>query len=97
MEKFRDFANDVRRLDGDKLQISQIFNKEIVVIAYRLTKSKISDAKQLLQLQFTYPNEEEKHIVLTNSTVIIKQLEQYKEHLPFTAKVMKVHSYYTFE
>lgn len=96
MEKFGEFAQDEdSRLEGDKLNISELFNKEIVITAYRLMPSKAVKGKQCLQIQFQYPGGDDMYIAFTNSEVIIRQLTQYKDHIPFLTTVRKRGSYYT--
>jgi hypothetical protein len=50
--------------------------------------------KELLQLQFEFNGQ--KHIVFTNSTVLIRQVTEYAENMPYYATVRKKGSYYTF-
>ncbi len=94
MNKFSDFAENEHGLDGDKLTIGEILNKEVVVKAYRIMPSKCVRDKDCLQLQFEF--EGKTYIIFSNSTVLIKQITKYADKLPFIATIKKVGSYYTF-
>jgi hypothetical protein len=47
-----------------------------------------------LTLQFEINNE--RQIIFTGSEVLIKQLERYKNKVPFYTKIIKVDKYFTF-
>ncbi len=97
MEKFSAFAAaEDRRLDGEKEDISDVFGKEIEVLAYRIMPSKAVRGKSCLQLQYRYTGDKEPHIIFSNSEVMTRQIEQYKEHIPFSTVIRKRGSYYTF-
>lgn len=88
------FAKEDTRLDGDKIKISELFNREIIVLGYRKFDSKAVEGKECVQLQIELDGK--KMVTFTNSAVIARQLEQYAEYLPFETVIKKVHSYYTF-
>lgn len=97
MEKFSSFAAvEDCRLDGDKEEIGDVFNKEIEVTAYRIMPSKAVRGKECLQLQYRHAGEERLHILFSNSEVIIRQIKQYEDHIPFSTVIRKRGSYYTF-
>jgi len=58
MKKFADFAEE-KVLDGDKIKIDDILNKEIEVIGYSIKNSKYSKNKNgdYLTLQIKMENE----------------------------------------
>lgn len=93
MKKFSDFSKE-HGLEGSKLQISDVFGKEITVLGYRVMDSKIVKNKPCLQLQFSLDGE--KHVLFSTSGVLLKQMEQYAEHVPFTATIKKIGNYHTF-
>ena len=43
LKKFSDFAQDEKRLDGQKVKIEDILDKEVEFTAFRISKSKIKD------------------------------------------------------
>jgi hypothetical protein len=86
-------------MDGKKITLDDILDKEIVVLRYRIKKTKFSEAKNpdCLTVQFTYPENEDAHFVFfTGSSVLMQQLEKYKEKLPFAATIKKIGKYFTF-
>lgn len=91
--KFSDFADEEEPLEGKKKKIEDILNLEIVVIGYKVGKSKAYKDKDYLTLQFEKDNE--KYIVFTGSEVLIKQAEKYAEKMPFYTTIKRVNNYYT--
>jgi len=101
MNKFSDFADPsvAMVMDGKKVQLNDILDKEIVVLRYRVKKTKFSEAKNpdCLTVQFAYPdNEDVRFVFFSGSSVLMQQLEKYKDKIPFTATIKKVAKYYTF-
>ena len=73
--KFSDFADEKAALDGEKKKIEEILNTEILVIGFRVGKSKHYKNRDYLTLQFE--NGGTKHIIFTSSDVLIKQSQKY--------------------
>jgi len=101
MNKFSEFADMTVSpiLDGKKQSLDDVLEKEILVLRYRIKKSKFSEAKNpdCLTVQFAYPDNEAVHFVFfSGSSVLMQQLEKYKDKLPFAATIKKVGKYYTF-
>jgi hypothetical protein len=94
--RFSDFADEPEVLDGDKIPIERVLNKEIEIIGYRVTSSKYPKNKsgKCLTLQFT-ADDGERHILFTGSDVLIEQTERYGEKIPFLAVIKKINKYYT--
>ena len=93
-KRFGDFAKEHRPLDGEKLSITDVFNKEITVLGYKLSGSKFHKTLPCLQLQFTM--EGSRHVLFTSSTVIAEQVEAYKDEIPFLTTIRRVGKFYTF-
>jgi len=96
-KRFGDFADEPPLLDGDKVKIDQLLNREILVIGYRITESKYENAKnskKCLTIQFEVDGE--RHIAFTGSSVLHDQIVKYKDELPFLATIKKVDKYFTF-
>ena len=91
MDKFSSFAEE--RLVGDKVSVSDILNKEITVLSYKIMKSKIED-DNYAQIQIEINGE--KKVVFTSSKVLKDQLEAYKDHIPFIATIIKTRKYFSF-
>ena len=77
---FSDFSEEESGLEGDKKKIDEILNKEILVVGYRIGRSKYRD-KDYLTLQFE--NGGSKYVVFTGSEVLTKQAQKYEDKMPF--------------
>lgn len=95
-KRFSDFAEEPNVLDGDKVPIERIINKQIEVIGFKVKASKFpkNQTGQCLTLQFL-DEYQERHIVFTGSDVLIEQMCKYGEEIPFLATIKKVNKYYT--
>lgn len=98
MKRFSDFCKE-QNLQGKKVSINKLANKEIEVINYRLTSTKFSS--NCAQIQFKLLSKDTIFVTFTSSKIIIRQLTQYKDELPFIAfiksgKSKNGNSYYTF-
>ncbi len=89
---FSDFSREDVVLDGTKVTIDSILNKEILVTGFRLGSSKYQDGKYVT-IQFEVDGE--RLIVFTGSQVIADQIQRYQEHIPFFTKIKKINRYYT--
>lgn len=87
--KFSDFSEEEAGLEGDKKKIEDILNKEILVVGYRIGKSKYRD-KDYLTLQFE--NGGNKYVVFTGSEVLTKQAQKYEEKMPFHTTIKKLNN-----
>jgi hypothetical protein len=101
MNKFSEFADTSLSpiMDGRKMSLDEILDKEILVLRYRVKQSKFKEAKNpdCLTVQFAYPESENTHFVFfSGSSVLMQQLEKYKDKLPFSATIKKVGKYFTF-
>lgn len=91
----RDFADpneDEDPLDGKKKKITEILNKEILVLNFRIQKSKIKEGNYVI-LQFNLDNE--RYVIFTTAKRIIKKLERHKDRMPYRASVIQKYKYYT--
>jgi len=78
--KFSDFADEETSLEGEKKKIEEILNTEILIIGFRIGKSKYKD-RDYLTLQFE--NGGDKYIVFSGSGVLMKQVQKYDDKMPF--------------
>jgi hypothetical protein len=96
--RFSDFSQEEKRLEGTKMRIQEILNKEILVTGYTINQSHYpdgkSDSKNYLALQFELDGEQ--HIVFTGSAVLTDQIARYKENIPFYTIIKHIDRYYTF-
>lgn len=95
-KRFSDFAVKEIGLDGDKIRIADILNKEIYVLAYRIGQSKAVNGKRCLQIQYEIGEDGKHYVSFTNSEVLIRQIQEYEKELPFETIIVKRGSYYTF-
>lgn len=47
-------------------------------------------------MQLQYELDGKKYVSFTNSEVLIRQIEQYADEIPFLTTIVKRNSYYTF-
>lgn len=91
---FSVFAKDKLPMPGIKKRLDEILNKEIVVVDFRLTKSKKREGSECLQMQFLCDGVV--CVVFTGSSVLITQIQSVKDKIPFKTCVTKVDKYYSF-
>ena len=92
-KRFGDFAKDHVPLDGAKLRIADILNKEILVIGFRVKGSK-HNAGSCLTIQFMMGDE--RHVAFTGSQVLLDQCKAYEAEIPFIATMKRIDRYYSF-
>lgn len=94
MKRFSDFASN-DKLDGKKIKIDDILNKEIIIKNHTTKKSKYSkEDDDYLTLQLEMNNEN--YILFTGSKVLLDQIIKYKENIPFITTIKKIDRYFTF-
>ena len=100
MQRFSEFniKATARAFEGDKIKISKVLNREIIVHHYKIEPSKVFADRgtgQCLCLQLTLNNE--KHILFTSSSGLIEQIQQVPESgFPFTATITEQNEKYLF-
>ncbi|RLG01150.1 hypothetical protein DRN58_02355 [Thermococci archaeon] len=92
--RFSDFAEETKVFDGDKKKIEDILNQEILVLDFKVKNSKKRQDSLYATIQFKM--NDINHIVFTGSSILISQLEKYKDNLPFYTVLKKIDRYYTF-
>jgi len=90
--RFGEFAGEEGPLDGDKKKLSEILGKEILVLAFRIGRSKFRD-RNYVTIQFE--NSGIRYVVFTGSEVLMEQLERHHAQLPFYATIVKRGSYFS--
>jgi len=101
MNRFSDFADTSISpiLDGKKISLDEVLDREIIVLNYRIKNTKYSDAKNpdCLTVQFSFEDKpDDRRVFFSGSSVLMRQLEQYKEKLPFISVIKRIGKYYTF-
>lgn len=92
-KRFGDFAKDHVPLDGTKLKIADILNKEILITGFRVKNSKYN-ATSCLTVQFIMGDE--KHVAFTGSQVLLDQCKSYEAEIPFITTIKRIDRYYSF-
>jgi formylmethanofuran:tetrahydromethanopterin formyltransferase len=100
MNRFNQFniKTSSKGFEGDKIKISKILNKEIVVHDYKIEDSKIFKDRgtgKCLHLQISI--NDEKHIVFTSSGGLIEAIQQVSGNLfPFTTTIIEENDRFIF-
>jgi len=89
---FGEFAGEEGPLEGKKKKLNEVLDCEILVLAYRVARSKFND-RNYVTIQFE--NGGDKYVVFTGSEVLIEQLTKYSSQLPFYATILKRFNYFT--
>jgi len=100
MNSFSQFniATASKNFEGDKIKMSKILNREIVVHAFKIEESKVFKERgtgKCLHLQISFNNE--KHIVFTGSSGLIEVIEQVPASgFPFTTTIKQENERFLF-
>ena len=88
---FAEFA-DEHILEGEKKRLDDILNVPLLIIAFKVGKSKFKDDSYLtLQIKIN----EDTFVVFTGSHVLKDQAERYEDKMPFYTTIIKPGQYYT--
>jgi hypothetical protein len=90
--RFSDFAKTCPQFEGEKKNIVEIINKEILIIGFRIAPSKY-EGKNYLTLHFMM--EGEKYIVFVGSDPLMDQAQEGIDEMPYRAIIVKRGKYYT--
>jgi hypothetical protein len=93
MKKFADFANDIT-LDGDKIKIDDVLDKEVVVLNFRIRESKYNERIDSKCLTIQMEIDGKRRIIFSGSEVLSSQLKEYEHELPFLTTIKKIGKYY---
>ena len=97
-KRFSAFAKQAPGLDGEKTSIEAIVNVEIMIVGCKIKPSKYpgkNKSGQCLHLQFEIDQSGARFVAFTGSDVLISQLKEYGDEIPFWATIKKVDKYYT--
>lgn len=92
--RFSSFAKNQMPMPGNKKHLDDILNREITVLDYRFRHSTQRDGTECLQLQFMMDNEI--CVLFTGSSVLMNQIKEAKDNIPFVTTVVKIDRYYSF-
>lgn len=86
---------DTENLLGEKIKIAKVIGKEIIVKAYKLTKSKYEKTEHCLTIQVEINGEDK--IIFTGSNALKKQIEQVNiDDFPFITTIENINETYQF-
>lgn len=94
MKRFSDFAEEPRPLEGDKIPIDSILNKELTITGHKIGKTKYMRGNSDKCLTIEVEIDGVKRVVFTGSRVLIDQMEKYSCYIPFVAEIVKINKYY---
>ena len=84
--------------EGDKIKISRILNRKIIVHDFKIEDSKVFKEKgsgKCLQLQISFNNN--KHVIFTSASGLIEVIQQIPENgFPFTTTIIPDNDRYIF-
>lgn len=97
IHSFSEFASeDEQALDGEKVRLDDLLNKEIIILRFKIRKSKYEDkSPNCVTVQFNEAENETKRIFFSGSNVIIDLLQKYEKQVPFRTTIKKINRYYT--
>ena len=95
-KRFNEFAKEARPLEGVKIKMDDVVNREILVKDFKIRDSRFEkkDCEKCLTIQFEIGGV--LHVLFTGSNVLIDQIEKYKQEIPFITTLKKIDRYYTF-
>lgn len=93
---FSSFAKDQLPMPGTKKHIEDVLDKQILVVDYKVRKSKKREDSNCLQLQFIY--NDEVCVLFTGSSVLLDQINIIADKTsgPFYVTITRIHKYYSF-
>ena len=100
MKNFSQFniQQTTKGFEGDKIKMSKILNREIVVHHFKIEDSKVFKEKgsgKCLHLQISFNNE--KHIIFTSSSGLIEVIQKIPENgFPFTTTIIEENDRFLF-
>ena len=89
---FGEFEGENGPLDGEKKKLSEVLDQEVLILAFRIGKSKFRD-KNYVTIQFE--NGGDRYVVFTGSGVLMEQLARHESELPFYSTIIKRYNYYS--
>lgn len=93
LKSFKDFhiKTETKGLEGDKIKISKLFDREITVERFRLEPSKYpgkGNSDKCLWMQILLNGN--RHVVFTGSSVLTEKIKQIPDDgFPFTTTIVK--------
>lgn len=95
MKSFKEFGikSELHNFTGDKIKMSRILNREIVVYDYKIEDSKYKDKCLYMQIEL----EERRHVVFTGSKTLIDMISRVPNgEFPFKTIIKEENERYEF-
>lgn len=98
MNSFKDFGINVEStFCGEKIKISKILNKLVIVKDYKIDESKFEKSNNDKCLCLQIEVEGENRILFSGSKILISQIQKInKSMLPFTTMIVKENEHFEF-
>lgn len=93
MKRFSDLPQAKREVWAEKVKISEVIGKEIVITGFTIIQSKYGQNEEAMRIEFEL--EGSKHICYTSSALLRKQLEATADELPFAATIAEKNHWLT--
>lgn len=100
MKNFKDLGITTHSdsLVGEKIKISKVLNRDIVITGYKIEQSKYPKNKSGKCLHLQIELDSEKKIVFTGSDVLISTIEQVsKDDLPIACQIIQEGEHFEFK
>jgi hypothetical protein len=97
MKTFKEFnlKPAVKKFTGEKIKISKVLNKEIVVHDYKIEDSKFEGKGKCLFLQIELDGA--KRVVFTGSTILTELIQQIAStDFPFITTIVEIDEHFEF-
>lgn len=93
MKRFSDLPAEKREVWAEKLKISEIVGKEIIITGFTILPSKYGNHEEAMRIDFELDGS--KHICYTSSSLLRRQLEATEDELPFLATIAEKNHWLT--
>lgn len=96
MKRFRDFGikADYKGFIGDKIKISKVLNREIIIHDFKIEDSKFDGKRLDMQIQIG----DTMHVLWTGSIVLMSMIQKIpRADFPFIATIVRENECYEFQ
>lgn len=100
MKNFKDLGIKTHSdtLTGDKIKISKVLNRDIIITNFKIEQSKYPKNKSGKCLHLQIEMDKEMKVIFTGSDVLINTIEQVnKEDLPIACQIVQEGEHFEFK
>jgi len=94
VRKFSDFAEEAKPLDGDKIRIEAVLDREVEIIGHAIRGSRYEKNRSGKCLCLQLEMDGRRYVLFTGSDVLIEQMQKYGGQIPFVATIKKIDRYF---